>query len=90
MSNAAKCSQETMDSWETPNCEVLGFIDVDDDKFVFFRVKQAANLPPDDFNFVKEELRKVGGTYWFGARVWIVEHGALSRAVDTIRARFEE
>ena len=90
VTNTSQCSQETMDSWNTPHCEVVGFIDVDDDKFVFFRVRHTANLPPDDFNFVREELKKAGGTYWFGARLWIIEHGAISRVVEVIRAHFKE
>ncbi len=88
--SASKCSKECMDSWKTPKCEVLGFIDVDDAHFAFFRVQLKAKLPEEDFQFVTNTLKEAGGTYWYAARVWIVEQEALSEAVDAIRRRLGE
>ena len=73
-----------MESWETPHCEIVGFLDVDNESFALFRVKFSAKLPEEQFAFICDSLKSVGGTYWHQARVWIVESKALEGATEEI------
>lgn len=89
VTNMHSMSFEDRKSWEVPNCEVLGLLDADNDSFVFVRVKQSVKLSDEDFGFIKTKLKDAGGTFWFGARLWIVERSQAEGALNEIAAYFD-
>lgn len=42
-----------------------------------------------DAEFIKTKLKDAGGTFWFGARLWIVERSQAEGALNEIAAYFD-